>query len=72
MRRETRVHNLLIANGYTVHRNRVHPIYRCPCGHAQITGSKTGYKGSGDTWITSLMARQLRVCKANLEVEQAA
>lgn len=71
MRRETQVHNLLVANGYTVRRDRVHPIYDCPCGHAQIIGSKTGYRGSGDTWITSLMARQLRVCKKNMEAKAA-
>jgi len=63
------VHNLLIEAGFVLHRNRKHPIYQCPCGHAQLTGCCSGYRGKGDTNLLSQMTRTLRVCNENMKAK---
>lgn len=62
----TAVVNELKADGFVMVRMKRHSIWRCPCGHTQLVCNTTQGRGNGDTYMRSLIARTLRVCKANM------
>lgn len=47
-------------------RNKNHPIFRCPCGHRQVSTSGSHCEGRGATNARLLIRRVLRQC-AELE-----
>jgi hypothetical protein len=64
MHAHTALINTLMSAGFTLARKRQHEIWRCPCGHGQITVHSTGGKGRGDINARKQMARTLRECTA--------
>lgn len=54
-------------SGFTLVRKKKHPIWRCPCGHAQITESSSRHGGSGDINARTRIARTLRVCSQQMK-----
>lgn len=51
---------------FTPVRNKNHPIFRCPCGHRQVSTSGSHCEGRGTTNARLLIQRVLRQC-AELE-----
>jgi hypothetical protein len=48
--------------GFILVRCTNHAIWRCPCGHAQVTTPCTPGKGRSTDNCESLLARTLRAC----------
>lgn len=48
---------------FTLVRQANHKIWRCPCGHAQITSSGSRHGGRGFENAMAQIARTLRACK---------
>lgn len=48
--------------GFTLIRQNKHKVWRCPCGHAQITTSASRHGGRGDQNARALLARTRRAC----------
>jgi len=48
--------------GFELVRYRKHKIWRCPCGHTQITASTTRHGGRGDQNTRALLARAKTIC----------
>jgi len=63
MRRESEIKRALIGGGFRFVRHTKHDIYRCPCGHAQLTIACTGFRGRGNDNCMALIARTLRACE---------
>lgn len=55
------------AVGFTLARAKNHPIWRCPCGHAQISDTHSHCEGRGDINARRRIARTLRVCEQRLK-----
>lgn len=53
-------------------RNKNHPIYRCPCGHRQVSTSGSHCEGRGSTNARLLIRRVLRECTALKQQGRAA
>jgi len=64
-----RVVKLFRENGFTLARWKNHPVWRCPCGHVQITTSnlKGSNRGRGDDNVLAQIKRESRICKIKLE-----
>jgi len=60
------------AFGFVLIRHSKHKIWRCPCGHAQITSSSTRHGGRGDQNARAMLARTRRVCTQRLQEAKAA
>ena len=54
---------LLMAYGFVLARETNHQIWRCPCGHAQITTNTTPSRGRADANATAQIKRTRRACK---------
>lgn len=71
MRAYTALATLYEQSGFTLVRKKKHPIWRCPCGHAQITESSSCHGGRGDINARTRIARTLRACAARMLKECA-
>jgi hypothetical protein len=49
--------------GFTLVRSNRHSIWRCPCGHAQVTSPATPGKGRSVDNCKADIARTLRACR---------
>jgi len=49
--------------GFILVRSQNHAIWRCPCGHAQVTSPRTPGKGRAADNCEADIARTLRACK---------
>jgi len=49
---------------FTLVRWKNHPIFRCPCGHRQVSTSGSHCEGRGATNAQLLIRRVLRECTA--------
>lgn len=48
--------------GFTLIRQRKHMVWRCPCGHAQVTCPSTPGRGRSTDNSHGNLARTLRAC----------
>lgn len=63
MRDQTEITQMFLAAGFKLARRGGHPIWRCPCGHAQISAPSTPGGGNRSRPNTkSLLARTARAC----------
>jgi hypothetical protein len=53
--------------GFTLVREKNHQIWRCPCGHTQMTSSLSQHGGRGDQNARARIARALKICQQNME-----
>jgi hypothetical protein len=51
--------------GFTLARCNNHAIWRCPCGHTQVTSPSTPGKGRAMNNTMAQIARTLKVCEQN-------
>jgi hypothetical protein len=72
MRTKTALLRHLLKEGFTLVRQTNHAIFRCPCGHQQISLSLTHQEGRSDQNDRALIARVLRECEENQKVRPAA
>lgn len=63
MRDGTRLRRAFEQAGFTLARQRVHQIWRCPCGHAQLSCPATPGKGRSIANTQADIARTLRACE---------
>ena len=49
-------------HGFTLARAKNHPVWRCPCGHAQITTISTPAQGRSEANAKALIKRTRRAC----------
>jgi hypothetical protein len=63
MRRESEIQRALAGGGFTLVRHNKHEIWRCPCGHKQLTIACTGFRGRGNSNCMAMIARTLRACE---------
>lgn len=62
MQNLTALDRLLTGAGFSPVRHKNHKIWRCPCGHTQLTLSGSRHGGRGDQNAKALIARTLRAC----------
>lgn len=62
MRADTALYLALEDAGFKLLRSNRHQVWGCPCGHTQVTVSKTPGKGRSATNATGDMKRALREC----------
>lgn len=62
MKSTTALVKLFRENGFTLARSKKHPIWRCPCGHAQLVSVSTPCGGRGDINARLQIKRTLREC----------
>lgn len=62
MRDHTALARLLAQANFTLVRAANHEIWRCPCGHVQLTIAKTSGGGSGFTNAKLQIKRAVREC----------
>ena len=63
MRDVKKLVKLFEENGFTLARQRNHMIWRCPCGHAQITVPTSPGKPTNLTAGVAYLNRTKRACK---------
>jgi hypothetical protein len=63
MRTVTEIDAMFMAAGFILVRQDKHRIWRCPCGHIQLTSQSSPCKGRGDQNVKAKMRRALRGCK---------
>jgi predicted RNA binding protein YcfA (HicA-like mRNA interferase family) len=49
--------------GFTLVRSNGHQIWRCPCGHRQVTSPSTPGRGRSTQNMEAEIARTLKACK---------
>lgn len=67
MRASSALPREFVQAGFTLVRHNKHAIWRCPCGHATITTSRTPGKGRAMWNAQAQKDRILRVCNQRLE-----
>lgn len=58
----TAIDNMFEAAGFTLVRKTRHRVWRCPCGHIQLTSQSSPCKGRGDQNVKAKLNRALREC----------
>jgi len=53
--------------GFTLVRSNKHQIWRCPCGHTQVTSPATPGKGRSVENMRAEITRTLRICNQPME-----
>jgi hypothetical protein len=64
----TEMLDIFLTAKFTLIREKNHPIFRCPCGHRQVSTSNSHCGGRGSTNARLLVRRVLRQC-AELEAQ---
>lgn len=73
MRASSELVRMFTRAGFDLVRVSKHMIWRCPCGHTQLTCSATPGKGNRSAENTKAdIARALRVCAQNQQQRSAA
>lgn len=67
MRSSSALANLFERAGFRLVRSGRHLIWRCPCGHAQLTTPATPGKGRSIQNSAGDLARALKVCEQNMK-----
>lgn len=71
MRSITAIDHMMTAAGFTLVRQSNHRVWRCPCGHAQITSHCSPCGGRGDQNMKAKLARTVRACNPKAQVKAA-
>jgi hypothetical protein len=56
--------------GFALVREKNHPVWRCPCGHKQVTSSNTHCEGRADRNSAALIRRTLRECRKQRRIRR--
>jgi hypothetical protein len=62
MRARSEITRMFERAGFTLVRKRNHLIWRCPCGHTQVTCAATPGKGRSTDNTRACMNRTIRAC----------
>jgi hypothetical protein len=71
MRKRVDCYEMYENAGFVLVRAKNHNIFRCPCGHTQVSGPCTPGRGRAVPNLKAQINRTLRACAAKLEEKAA-